>query len=66
MRPALKGLIGVLREWGGYRIGFFGGQEPVIDEWLGGHPVGGAVARGQPVGWSGVCGGGIHGPAALD
>ncbi len=30
MRQALKGLIGVGQEWGGYRIGFFGGREPVI------------------------------------
>jgi hypothetical protein len=66
MRQALKGLTGVRQEWGRYRIRFFGGREPVTDKWLGGHPVGGAVARGQPVGWSRVCGGGIHSPAALD
>jgi hypothetical protein len=28
----------------------------LLDEWLAGHPVGGAVASGQPVGWSSVCG----------
>jgi hypothetical protein len=66
MRQALNGLTGVRQEWGRYRIRFFGGREPVTDKWLGGHPVGGAVARGQPVGWSRVCGGGIHSPAALD
>ena len=50
MRRVLKGLTGVRQEWGRYRIRFFGGQEPVTDKWLGGHPVGGAVASGQPVG----------------
>jgi hypothetical protein len=50
MRQALKGLIGVRQEWGRYQIGFFGGREPVIGKWLDGHPVGGAVACGQPVG----------------